>query len=472
MTIPRIAISALRGGSGKTVLSIGIIASLKELGFAVVPFKKGPDYIDAGWLAQAAGRPCHNLDTFLVDPASTKASFCAHATGDSVAVIEGNRGLFDSMDLDGSTSTAELAKLLNCPVVLILDCTKTTRTLAALVLGCLHFDPDLDLRAAILNRVANARHEQKIRKSLAHYTGVPVIGAVPNLSDKDFPERHMGLVPTPEHDWTLGAIGRAGAMAGRYIDMQALFEIAASPKVADIAAESACQEMDDAYSSIFPVSVPKAARPPRVGVARDSAFQFYYPENIEALSRAGAQVIPFSLVDGSQIPEMDALYLGGGFPETHAGLLANNESARERIRSMALAGMPIYAECGGLMYLCRELILDSGVYPMAGVIPATVGVEKRPVGHGYTVVKADAENPFYSTGEKIKGHEFHYSRILSLDESEIKTVFAVTRGRGAWQGRDGLCIHNVLATYMHIHALGTPSWAPALVRRAMAFQKP
>jgi cobyrinic acid a,c-diamide synthase len=472
MTIPRIAISALRGGSGKTVLSIGIIASLKEQGFAVVPFKKGPDYIDAGWLAQAAGRPCHNLDTFLVDLASTKASFCAHATKDSVAVIEGNRGLFDSMDLEGSTSTAELAKLLNCPVVLILDCTKATRTLAALVLGCLHFDPDLDLRAAILNRVANARHEQKIRKSLAHYTGVPVIGAVPNLSDKDFPERHMGLVPTPEHDWTRGAIGRAGAMAGRYIDMQALFEIAASPKVDDLAAESACQEMDDAYSSIFPVSAPQAARPPRVGVARDSAFQFYYPENIEALSRAGAQVIPFSLVDGSQIPELDALYLGGGFPETHAGLLANNESSREHIRRLAQAGMPIYAECGGLMYLCRELILDSGVYPMAGVIPATVGVENRPVGHGYTVMEADEDNPFYKTGEKIKGHEFHYSRILSLDEAQIKTVFAVQRGRGAWQGRDGLCIHSVLATYMHIHALGTPSWAPALVRRAIAFQKP
>jgi cobyrinic acid a,c-diamide synthase len=261
-------------------------------------------------------------------------------------------------------------------------------------------------------------------------------------------------------------------MAGKYIDIKALVEIAGHPKFEDSAAESACAQADDPYSRIAPVPGISAAKPPRVGVARDSAFQFYYPENIEALARAGAQVVPFSLVDGAPIPEMDALYLGGGFPETHASLLAGNKAARERIRSLAQAGMPIYAECGGLMYLCRELILESGVYPMAGVIPASVGVEKRPVGHGYTVVEADAANPFYEPGEKIKGHEFHYSRILSLDESGIRTVFSVQRGRGAWQGRDGLCIHNVLATYVHIHALGTPGWAPSLVRRALAFQKP
>jgi len=200
-SFPRLILSALRGGSGKTVLSLGIIAALLKRNATVSPFKKGPDYIDAGWLALAAGRPCYNLDTYLVPPARVLNSFLERATRQSIAVIEGNRGLYDGIDLEGSTSTAELAKLLKAPVVMCLDATKTTRTLAAVVSGCAQFDPAVPIGGVILNQVAGARHESILRRSVEAHCGIPVLGSVPKLRRQDFPERHMGLVPTAEHVW-------------------------------------------------------------------------------------------------------------------------------------------------------------------------------------------------------------------------------------------------------------------------------
>ena len=213
MDFPRIVIAALRGGSGKTILSLGIIAAWKSLGKKIAPFKKGPDYIDAGWLALAAGRPCYNLDTFLIDPEQVLSSFVSRSAGHDIAVIEGNRGLYDGIDLMGSTSTAELAKQLQAPVILCIDGTKTTRTMSAVTLGCLQFDPEVKIKGVILNRVAGSRHEQILRKSIEHYCGLPVFGAVPRLKDQNFPERHMGLVPTPEHSWAMDSIAAAAKMA-------------------------------------------------------------------------------------------------------------------------------------------------------------------------------------------------------------------------------------------------------------------
>jgi cobyrinic acid a,c-diamide synthase len=226
MEFPRIVIAALRGGAGKTILSIGIIAAWKKLGKKIVPFKKGPDYIDAGWLALAAGRPCHNLDTFLIKPEQVLSSFFFRFLNNDIAVIEGNRGLYDGIDLKGSTSTAELSKLLKSPVIFCVDCTKTTRTMAALILGCLRFDPDVKIKAIVLNRVAGSRHEQVLRKSIEHHCGLPVLGAVPKLQEQHFPERHMGLVPTPEHSWARDSIAAAEQMAFHYLDLDALEKIA------------------------------------------------------------------------------------------------------------------------------------------------------------------------------------------------------------------------------------------------------
>ncbi|MDA3835125.1 MAG: cobyrinate a,c-diamide synthase, partial [Spirochaetales bacterium] len=226
MEIPRIIIAALRGGAGKTILSIGIVAAWTSLGKKVAPFKKGPDYIDAGWLALAAGRPCYNLDTFMIKEEHVLNSFLSHSINSDIAVIEGNRGLYDGLYIEGSTSTAELAKLLNAPVVLCIDCTKTTRTMAAVVSGCIQFDPDVKIKGVILNRIAGPRHENILRKSIEHYCGVPVLGAVPKLRKQNFPERHMGLIPTPEHAWANDSIETASQMASQYLDLDAIEKIA------------------------------------------------------------------------------------------------------------------------------------------------------------------------------------------------------------------------------------------------------
>ena len=461
---PRLIIAALRGGSGKTIVSIGIIAALRGQGHTVAPFKKGPDYIDAGWLALAAGRPCYNLDTFLLDADLIRRSFCIHAPPFDVALIEGNRGLYDGIDLDGATSTAELAKLLKAPVVMCVDCTKTTRTMAAVISGCVQFEPGVSIRGVILNRVAGSRHESILRRSIEHYSGVPVIGAVPKLGRQIFPERHMGLVPTPEHGWAADSIQSIGRIAARHIDLEALARIAreATP-MGDTCSSS---ELDR------PTAGPEKDRPAsaRIGILRDSAFQFYYPENIVALQAAGAQIVFVSPLREDTLPDVDALYIGGGFPETHAQELSANTGFSRRVRELVERGFPVYAECGGLMYLGEELVLEGKSFPMAGVLPLSFGLFKRPQGHGYTVVTVEGENPYYPVGTEVRGHEFHYSRVLRWSGSESDFVFKMRRGAGIHGDRDGIVHKNVLATYTHIHALGNPGWASALVRNAVAYR--
>jgi cobyrinic acid a,c-diamide synthase len=461
---PRVLIAALRGGSGKTILSIGIITALRSRGNFAAPFKKGPDYIDAGWLALAAGRSCYNLDTFLLNADLIRSSFCSNAPPADLAVIEGNRGLFDGIDLDGTTSTAELAKLLQAPVVMCVDCTKTTRTMAAVICGCEKFDPEVAIRGVILNRVAGSRHESILRRSIEHYSGIPVIGAIPKLGRQIFPERHMGLVPTPEHTWAEDSIQSMGRIAAEHIDLDALLRIARDAP----AISSVCQPLDSNASTGQRSTVRPS--PTRLGIFRDSAFQFYYPENIEALKAAGAEIVSVSPLRDETVPELDALYIGGGFPETHAPELAANKGFSSRLRELVEEGIPVYAECGGLMYLGEELILEEKSYPMAGVLPLSFGVFKRPQGHGYTVVSVEAENPYYPVGTEIRGHEFHYSRVLRWSGSESDLVFRMQRGVGIQGDRDGIVHKNVLATYTHIHALGNPGWSSALVRNAVAYK--
>jgi cobyrinic acid a,c-diamide synthase len=461
---PRLIIAALRGGSGKTIVSIGIIAALRERGHSVAPFKKGPDYIDAGWLALAAGRPCYNLDTFLLDADLIRRSFCIHAPPSGLALIEGNRGLFDGIDLDGATSTAELAKLLKTPVVMCVDCTKTTRTMAAVIAGCVRFDPEVMVRGVILNHVAGARHESILRRSIEHYSGVAVIGAIPKLDRPVFPERHMGLVPTAEHGWAAESIQTIGRIAARHIDLDALARIAReAPRISGV-----CPPSD--LNGPTGQRVTGQAALCHIGILKDAAFQFYYPENIEALLAAGAQVVFISPLREDPLPDIDALYIGGGFPETHAQELSANTAFSQRLRELAEAGFPVYAECGGLMYLGEELVLEGKRYPMAGVLPLSFGLFKRPQGHGYTVVSVERANPYYPIGAEIRGHEFHYSRVLRWSGADEDFVFRMRRGVGIHGDRDGLLYKNVLATYTHIHALGNPGWASALVRNAVAFR--
>jgi cobyrinic acid a,c-diamide synthase len=456
---PRLVIAALRGGDGKTTIALSLLAAWRRQGRSLVPFKKGPDYIDTAWLALAAGNPCYNLDTFMVPQDRVRTSFIFRAGPPAQgALIEGNRGLYDGADEAGAHSTAELAKLLGAPVVLVLDTTKVTRTLAAVVLGCRHFDPEVNLAGVILNQVATARQETLVRVTIERHAGLPVLGAVPRSAANHLPERHLGLTPTHEHSAAMDFLGRLEETARTHLDLDRLWALA--------------ERASDLPTGLnpWPAGPAAAAGPVRLGVIRDSAFQFYYPENLELLERLGARLTAFSALTDEKLPEVDGLYLGGGFPETHAEALARNEGLRLGLARAAADGLPVYAECGGLMYLGRELILQDRLYPMSGVFPVAFALQARPRGHGYTVIQAAEESPFYAAGRELVGHEFHYSYPVDYDPEAVRLVMQVRRGHGFDGGRDGLVSGNVFGAYTHLHALGSTTWAESLVRLAGAYR--
>lgn len=460
--VPGVVIAGLSGGSGKTIISLGIAAAWKENGLRVSPFKKGPDYIDAGWLSKAAGRPCYNLDTFLCSPSVVKQSYQEHSIQSDIAVVEGNRGLYDGLDVDGSTSTAELAKLLELPVLLVLDCTKSTRTMAALLLGCMTFDPEINICGVILNRVAGKRHEGKVRANIEKFCHIPVFGAVPKLQAEDFPERHMGLVTSEEHAFSDQAITAAVKVARDHIDLAALHRA--------VLAQSQGTVPEEIAAPLAGKPVPADPDPVTIGIVRDSAFQFYYPDNIDALKKLGANIVFISPLNQTGIPDVHAIYMGGGFPETHAPQLAQNISFRENLKKLSRAGLPIYAECGGLIFLGESIRLDDRDYAMSGILPIKFGLSNRPQGHGYTRVEVVNENPFYAAGQILMGHEFRYSSVLEIDYQDHEMAFKMERGKGILDKKDGFFKQNTFGTYTHIHALGTPSWAQALIGKAKAFK--
>jgi cobyrinic acid a,c-diamide synthase len=479
MTIPRILIAGLRGGGGKTLTSLGIAAAWRKRGRSVAPFKKGPDYIDAAWLSKAAGRPCRNLDLFLMSPPTILLSFTASAAAADAALIEGNRGLYDGMDARGTYSTAELAKLLHCPVVLTVDCVKSTRTLAACVLGCQRLDPQVPIAGVILNQTAGPRHESLIRETIAEICGLPVLGALGRLPEELFPQRHLGLVPPQEHDQVARAIRQVADVAEQGLDLEALWDVARQAPALTPGAEEKgdsphlCEAPFGPFRQMGTVPFFRTCPKPeaaRIGVFRDAAFQFYYPENLEALAREGARVIEISPLRDAGLPDVDALYIGGGFPETLAPALAENRSFLESLHRAIEKDLPVYAECGGAVFLGRQLVVDAKRYPMAAVLPVTFAFGAKPQGHGYTELETVQDNPFFPVGEVLRGHEFHYTFMQFPEENKLTFAFRVRRGFGFDGKRDGLCHRNVLASYMHVHALGTESWAPALVRAAVDFK--
>jgi cobyrinic acid a,c-diamide synthase len=453
--------AALRGGSGKTILSVGLIAAWQEKGIQVAPFKKGPDFIDAGWLTFAAGRSCHNLDPFLMTRAQILHSFFTHSKNSDISLIEGNRGLFDGFDLEGCCSTSELGKLLKAPVILIADVTMATRTIAALIMGCQKFDTALNIAGVVLNRVAGSRQETLVRNSVERYCEIPVIGAVPKLKGDLFPERHMGLVPHLEREYAEKAVAWARSTVERNLDLETLWSL--SHQVEPLKREG--QDRGEGPSQASNVD------PPRIGYIRDKAFWFYYPENLDALRSLGASLVKIDSLEEKKIPDLDALYIGGGFPETQAQILADNKSFRDSLKDEIQNGLPVYAECGGLMYLGESLVLKENTYPMVGVLPLHCVMEDKPQGHGYTMLEVLGNNPYYPIGQTLKGHEFHYSRPIIGRAEEFDSVFKVIRGRGIDGDRDGLCKKNLLATYTHVHAAGNDMWGKGLFRAALERQK-
>ncbi|MBI4963865.1 MAG: hydrogenobyrinic acid a,c-diamide synthase (glutamine-hydrolyzing) [Desulfomonile tiedjei] len=460
MKVPRVMIAALKGGAGKTVLSVGLIAALRARGLSLGVFKKGPDYIDAGWLGLAAGGDCFNLDAYLLDSDTLRASFAARSLGKDFALVEGNRGLFDGVDSSGSYSTAELAKLLKAPVILIVDATKVTRTAAALVLGCRILDRDLDIKGVILNRVAGTRHETVLRESIEDITSIPVIGSVLKLPLENFPQRHLGLLPLHEHPQALEFVEDAARVVKQCVDLDKVVEIG-----------STAEELVPAGLGRLPeVTAPRGSSGIRIGILKDSAFQFYYPENLEALTNKGADLVEISALSAKELPELDALYIGGGFPETHAERLAGNIGLKESLRAAVDKGLPVYAECGGLMYLSRSLRMDENIFPMVGIFPVDSVLERRPQGHGYIRVEVAGPNPFYPQGVVLTGHEFHYSYVTPQADDVGCYAFRVLRGHGMDGVRDGICSANAMGTYVHVHALGEPLWAEGILKKADEFR--
>jgi cobyrinic acid a,c-diamide synthase len=474
-----ICVAALKGGSGKTVLSVGMIAAWHEEGFKVAAFKKGPDFIDAGWHSFAAGAPCRNLDSFMMTPDRIKELFHHYSAGADMALVEGNRGLYDGLDATGRCSTAELAKLLNVPVILIVDVTMVTRTVAAIVKGCQVFDPDIEIKGVILNRVAGSRQEKLIRETVESYCGIPVVGAVPKLKNDPFPERHMGLVPHQEQRSASKAVAWAKDIAFNYLDLNLIRKItAARDRTAPGTATPSFGPVNQAGSSgpdngDSGVAAPASPTldPVRIGVIKDSVFWFYYPENLEALAEAGASLIEIDSTADKTLPRLDGLYIGGGFPETQPQRLSSNTSFLESLKTAAESGLPVYAECGGFMYLGSGLRVGGRFYPMAGVLPVEFILQKKPRGHGYTVLETEGENRYFARGELIKGHEFHYSEPILASGENVAFAFNVKRGHGIDGKKDGMCYKNVLGVYTHIHAAGAPGWAEAVVRAALSFKR-
>jgi len=441
-------ISAAHKSSGKTSVSLALCAAFRKRGIQVRPYKKGPDYIDPLWLAQASGSTCYNLDFYTMEPEEIDRMFSAGMRDKDLGVIEGNKGLYDGLDIEGTNSNAALAKRLGSPVVLVLDTQGMTRGVAPLILGYQAFDPALRIAGVILNKVGGSRHEGKLRKVIEHYTDIPVLGAVQRDPAMHISERHLGLVPSNEVSRSQRQIEQMGERVASQVDLDALWEIACSaPEPAP------CEPLQPAVS---------VAEPVRIAFARDSAFGFYYSSDLEALENAGAVLVPFSPLADDQMPPADGLFLGGGFPETHMDALAGNTRMGESIRRFILNDGPVYAECGGLMYLCRRLTWKGKQVRMLGVVPADVMMHERPRGRGYVQLEETDHHP-WPGGREIAAHEFHYSALENI-APEVDFAYRVKRGFGIDGQHDGIRFRNLLAGYAHLRDTSRNHWASRFVR--------
>jgi len=431
------------------MVSIGLCAALSKRGHAVQPFKKGPDYIDPMWLAQASGRDCRNLDLYMMEPDDIVATFSRHSK--EVNLVEGNKGLYDGLALDGSNSNAALAILLDLPVFLVIDARGMTRGIAPLILGYQAFDRNVNIAGVILNNLGGSRHETKLRSVIEHYTDVPVVGAVHHDERLSIIERHLGLMPSNESHISTAKIKQIGDAIAEQVDLDKLLALSHKPPL-----------NFSHKASVIPLPCGDKVR---IGIARDRAFGFYYADDLDALAAAGAELVPFDTLRDAHMPEVDALYIGGGFPETCAAELEANATLRGEIRRAIETGMPTYAECGGLMYLSRGIEYQGRTYRMVGAIPGDVKMHDKPIGRGYVHLREDHEHPWprpNSTARQIKAHEFHYSSLENLPP-DSRFAYHVERGYGIDGNRDGLVLHNLLASYTHLRTIGSCYWATRFV---------
>lgn len=493
----KLCISAISGGGGKTLVSLGLARALTDKGIKIKPYKKGPDYIDAKWLSLAAKTSATNLDLFFI-PTDKIASFfeCSFlesislANGNNMALIEGNRGLFDGLDPIGSYSTSELCRSLKCPILLSIDCTKMTRTVAALLQGILNFENNLEIVGVILNKVGSSRHERSLCQAIEYYTNLKIFGALPRLGFNPLPERHMGLA-SPGGIFYEKAENILKELARIMEDNVNLGEILQScqfdhfetGKISEII--SSVPNSPVIYNAVETerLSEPKSQTyaSPRIGYVLDDALWFYYAENLKAIKEAGANLVQLSLLDNSEEnlekwQKLDGIYLGGGFPEDYAERISAS-SALQKLIGYAAQNLPIYAECGGLIVLSKGILLNNKYHKLGGILPFDVQWQTKPQGLGYMEATVLCNNPYFKTNSIIRGHEFHYSSCV-LDNTKINFSLGLKKGKGicgkqncqknSFFAYDGLSMGNIWASYMHIFAPAIPEWAPNFVSLAKA----
>lgn len=452
----RIFISAAHKSSGKTTLSIGLCAALSARGLDVQPFKKGPDYIDPMWLAQASGNPCYNLDfnTMSADEVLCKVQQQSYLS--DITLIEANKGLYDGMALDGSDSNAALARLTQSPIVLVIDTRGTTRGIAPLLLGYQHFDPTLQIAGVILNRVGGARHAAKLREAVEHYTDIKVLGCVQENTALAIEERHLGLMPSNEQANAKQHIELLGRVVSEQVDLDQFLHLAQQAIPLNALNLSICQPTCR--------TTPKARI--KLGICQDAAFGFYYPDDLEALESAGAELVPINTLTDSTLPQIDGLFIGGGFPETHLAPLAANQSLQQHIKQAIEAGLPTYAECGGLMYLSRSITWQGQTAPMVGIIPGDVTLHAKPQGRGIVQFTETEHMPWPALAASFPAtqaaHEFHYSRLDNL-AAQGRFAYRMLRGTGITGDYDGWVYRNLLASYLHRRDTAQYRWAQRFV---------
>ncbi|MGZ3494197.1 MAG: cobyrinate a,c-diamide synthase [Thermodesulfobacteriota bacterium] len=451
----RLLISSPQGRSGKTIVTVGLCDVLKRRGLSIQPFKKGPDYIDPSWLTLAAGRSCRNLDFFLIPKEKLIQNFEQACDNAHLAIVEGAMGLYDGLDTHGTT--AEIARLLDIPILLVVNTTRMTGSIAAMVTGYQHFQKGIRIAGVILNYVSGSRHEKKLKDAVEQYCGIPVVGSIPKDQDLLIMERHLGLIPTSESGESKSLVERISRKLASRFDLDKILSIARSSK--PLGSSSHLLKKRTTKKSPLPRGT-AGTKKVRIGIIRDRAFNFYYPENLEALVNEGAELL---FIDSfkDRLPKVDGLYIGGGFPEFFLKEVEGNRKLRQGIAKAIHKGLPVYAECAGLMYLCQSISWKRRSYKMVGVIPSEINLSERPEGHGYVVARVINRNPFFPVGLTLRGHEFHHSSLSPT--GPLQFAYQIERGEGIAEKKDGIVFKNLFASYVHLHALGTPEWAKGFV---------
>lgn len=447
LSLPRLVVAAASSGSGKTTVAVALARALRARGLSVAPFKCGPDYLDPTYHARAAGRPSHNLDGWMMGREACLATFARAAAGADVALVEGVMGLYDGASPTSEEgSTAELAKWLEAPVVAVIDASGMARTVAALAQGLAGFDPAVRVAGVLCNRVGSERHLALLREALA---APPVLGGFPDRPDLAFPERHLGLLRADARAAPEARLEAWGAAAEAWLDVDALLALArAAPPLAPGAAPP-----------------PQAPERCRIGVAFDEAFHFYYEDNLARLEALGARLVRFSPVHDAAPPDVDGLYLGGGYPEEHAAALSANVSMQRALRAFAASGRPVYAECGGLMALCEAIrTRDGSTFPMLGLLPGTAVMQDRLAALGYVEVETRAATPLGRPGLRLRGHQFRYSELQGVPDA-FPRAYALRRRRGGAPDLEGYLRGAVLGSYVHVHFASCPEAAAGFVER-------